>query len=166
MRDMTPRPPEWIDSAPIKTRASREIIATPEEVWAVLIEHTRWPEWFDALARAEGTGGDGLGSTRSVWIKNWRIDEEFVIWDEPNSFGFTVLAADGPIGRFAETLNERVDVQVLSPDRVRVTYLQGWQPRSGFAARVLKSTAKRTTQQLRGALASLEDHIERERSTA
>ena len=166
MREMTPRPPEWIDTAPIKTRAAREIVATPDEVWAVLIQHERWPEWFDALERAEGTGGEGLGSTRSGWIKSWRIDEEFIIWDKPSSFGFTVLAADGPIGRFAETLNERVDVQVLAPDRVRVTYLQGWLPRSGLAARVLKLTTKGMTKKLRTALAALENHIERERKTA
>ena len=166
MREMTPRPPEWIDTAPIKTRASREILATPDEVWAALVEHERWPEWFDALARAESTGGEGLGSTRSVWIRSWRIDEEFIIWDEPTSFGFTVLAADGPIGRFAQTLNERVDVQVLAPDRVRVTYLQGWDPRSGLAARVLKLTAKGMTKNLRAALAALADHLERERKKA
>lgn len=166
MNELTPQAPEWIDQAPLQVRASREIIATPAEIWALLVRHDRWPEWFDALTRAEGTGGDGLGSTRSVWIKKWRIDEEFIIWDEPRSFGFTVLAADGPIGRFAASLNERVEIQVLAPDRVRVTYLQGWLPRSKLGARLLGFATKGLRKNLRAALADLDRLVEAERAAA
>lgn len=164
MRDLSRQPAEWIETAPHKIRAARELVATPDEVWAVLVDHERWPEWFSVLDRAEPTGGEGLGSTRSVWIRNWRLDEEFVVWDEARSFGFTILGADGPIGRLAESLTERVDIQVLSADRVRVTYLQGWLPRSAFAARILKLTAKPTTTRLRAALADLENHVDARRA--
>lgn len=166
MKQLIRQPAEWIDKAPIKIRASREIVASPEEVWAVLVAHERWPEWFDALDRAEGTGGEGLGSTRSVWIKKWRIDEEFIVWEEPSAFGFVVLAADGPLGRFPQTLLERVDIQVLSPDRVRVTYMQGFEARSKFAARMLRFGSKGLKKALQAALGELETHIGRERAAA
>lgn len=164
MREMTRQPAEWIDRAPHKVRASREMIASPEEVWNVLIDHERWPEWFDAIGRAERTGGEGLGSTRSVWINKRRLDEEFNIWDDTRSFGFQVLGGEGPIPRFAESLDERVDIQVLSPERVRVTYLQGWLPRSPLSARILKLASKPITKSLRAGLAGLEQHIAAQRA--
>ena len=71
----------------MKFRSSREIAATPDEVWSALCDHERWPVWFGALS--EATGGEGLGSTRFVMVGKDRIDETFVIWDEPRS-GFTV----------------------------------------------------------------------------
>ena len=74
------------------------------------------------LDKAEATGGTGLGSTRTVWVAKKPIHEEFIVWDEPRSWGFSVVEAEGPLGLVTETLNERVDIQVLSDDRVRVTY--------------------------------------------
>jgi len=109
MRDLTPKPAEWIDRAPVKFRASREIAATPEEVWSALCDHERWPVWFSALSGAGATGGEGIGSTRFVMVGKDRIDETFVIWDEPRSWGFTVDRAEGPIGRIGASLNERVE---------------------------------------------------------
>jgi len=163
MRDLTPKPAEWIDRAPVKFRASREIAATPEEVWSALCDHERWPVWFSALSGAGATGGEGIGSTRFVMVGKDRIDETFVIWDEPRSWGFTVDRAEGPIGRIGASLNERVDIQVLSNDRVRVTYLMGFdpRPRTRFVFRLIK---RQMTKNLRSALAGLERFIESERA--
>ena len=160
MPQMTPRPAQWIESAPIKVRASREMAATPDEVWVAVADHAGWPEWFTSIERAEATGGSGVGSTRSVFIRSWRLDEEFVEWEAPALFGFTVVAADGPIGRLAESLNERIEIQVLASDRVRVTYLQGWQPRSRVTGLMLRGAARRVGAQLRSALSTLEARIE------
>jgi uncharacterized protein YndB with AHSA1/START domain len=165
MAKLTRRPPEWTDRAPVKIRASREIEATPDEVWAAICDHERWPEWFTAIDGARGTGGEGLGSTRTVTVGKHDIDEEFIVWDEPRSWGFTVLAAEGPLGRVAESLNERIDIQVLAPDRVRVTYLMAFQPKrfTGPAFKVLGGGLKKN---LRAALAGLEHFIEAERTAA
>ena len=142
MTELTRQTPDWTDTAPIKFRAAHEMLATPDEVWAALADHERWPEWFEAIDGAESTGGEGLGSTRAIWIRKWRVDEEFIVWDEPRSWGFTVLVAEGPLGWLAESLNERIDIQVLAPDRVRVTYLMAFQPRSGFKGRLLGRAKK------------------------
>ena len=164
MNELVRQPAEWIDKAPIKIRASREIIASPDEVWAVLVAHERWPEWFDTIERAERTGGDGFGSTRSVWVKKWRIDEEFIVWDQPTAFGFIILAADGPLGRLSQTVLERIDIRVLSTDRVRVTYMQGFEARSKVAARILRLASKGLMKAVDAALVELATHIERERT--
>ena len=165
MAEMNRQPPEWTDRAPVKIRASREIQALPEEVWAAICDHERWPEWFEAIDGAKGTGGEGLGSTRTVTIGKADVHEEFIVWDEPRSWGFTVLEAQGPLGRVATSLNERIDIQVLSPDRVRVTYLMAFQPRrfAGPAFKVLGGGLKKN---LRTALAGLERFIEAQRTNA
>ncbi|NDH83587.1 MAG: SRPBCC family protein [Acidimicrobiia bacterium] len=156
-------PADWTDRAPLKIRAVREIRATPQEVWDVLCDHERWPEWFSALDKAEATGGTGLGSTRTVWVAKKPIHEEFIVWDEPRSWGFSVVEAEGPLGLVTETLNERVDIQVLSDDRVRVTYLMALQPkpRTGLLFRVLK---RQLTKTLRQSLAGLERRLEAQRA--
>ena len=116
-----------------------------------------------ALEKAEATGGTGLGSTRTVWVAKKPIHEEFIVWDEPRSWGFSVVEAEGPLGLVTETLNERVDIQVLSDDRVRVTYLMALQPkpRTGLLFRVLK---RQLTKTLRQSLAGLERRIEAQRA--
>lgn len=163
MAVMTRQPADWTDRAPLKIRAVREICATPQDVWDVLCDHERWPEWFSALDKAEATGGTGLGSTRTVWVAKKPIHEEFIVWDEPRSWGFSVVEAEGPLGLVTETLNERVDIQVLSDDRVRVTYLMALQPkpRTGLLFRVLK---RQLTKTLRQSLAGLERRIEAQRA--
>ena len=163
MAVMTRQPADWTDRAPLKIRAVREIRATPQEVWDVLCDHERWPEWFSALDKAEATGGTGLGSTRTVWVAKKPINEEFIVWDEPRSWGFSVVEAEGPLGLVTETLNERVDIQVLSDDRVRVTYLMALQPkpRTGLLFRVLK---RQLTKTLRQSLAGLERRLEAQRA--
>ena len=158
MPELTPMPADWIDRAPVKFRASREIHATPDEVWAVLCDHERWPEWFSALSGAGAIEGHGLGSTRYVMVGKDRIDETFVIWDEPRSWGFTVDRAEGPLGRLGASLNERVDIQVLAPDRVRVTYLMGFEPRPR-TRQIFRVIKRQMVGNLRTALAGLERHI-------
>ena len=96
MAVMTRQPADWTDRAPLKIRAVREIRATPQEVWDVLCDHERWPEWFSALDKAEATGGTGLGSTRTVWVAKKPIHEEFIVWDEPRSWGCLLYTSPSP----------------------------------------------------------------------
>jgi len=132
MFDLVPQPADWIDRAPIKYRASREFVASPDEVWTAICRHEHWPEWFGPLSEVENTSPelDGVGSTRRVIGGGGRlvIDERFVTWERPRSWGFTVTRASRPLALFVSSLNERIDLQIVSPDRVRVTYLMGLDP--------------------------------------
>ena len=159
---MTRRLAEWTDTAPIKASATREMTASPQEVWAVLCDHAGWTEWFPRLQAARPTGGEGLGSTRTVRVANADVHEEFIVWDEPTSWGFTVVAADGPLGRAADSLNERVDIADLGNGRVRVTYLMAFQPKP-WSAPIVKLVARGLSKNLESALAGLEDEVVRRR---
>jgi hypothetical protein len=166
MHNLTPQSADWIDRAPVKYRATREFTATPEEIWAALCDHEQWPEWFGPLSEVENTSPDqtGVGSTRRVIGAGGRlvIDERFVIWDEPRSWGFTVTQASGPVAKIVSSLNERVELQVLAPDRVRVTYLMGLEPlpRRALLCRLARVGVVRALTQ---ALADLESFVIRNR---
>lgn len=166
MFDLVPQPAEWIDSAPVKYRSVREISASADEIWSVLCRHEQWPEWFGPLSEVESTSPDrdGVGSTRRVIGGGGRliINERFVTWEEPRSWGFTVTSASRPMSMLVSSLNERVDLQVLSPDRVRVTYLMGLAPRPR-RTRLLRLARRGVVRALDQALADLESFIIRSR---
>ncbi len=159
---MTRRPADWTDTAPVQARSIREMAATPDEVWAVLCDHAGWPAWFPRLQAARPTGGEGLGSTRTVRVANADVHEEFIVWDEPTSWGFTVVEAEGPLGAAADSLNERVDIVDLGSGRVRVTYLMAFQPK-WWSGPIVRLVAKGLSANLGAALAGLEGEIERRR---
>lgn len=128
MAALTPRPPEWTPTAPVKVSVAREMQASPEAVFDALAEHETWPEWFRALSKVERIGDqhDGVGSKRRVEIQG-RItaDEEFIVWEPGRAWGFTVLETSRKLLR---SLNELVTIQETGPDRVRVTYLMAIDP--------------------------------------
>ncbi len=158
MATMTRRPPAWTDTAPVQVVAEREMAATPQEVWDVLCDHAGWTDWFPQLQGSEPTGGDGLGSTRTVRVAGADVHEEFIVWDEPRSWGFAVVEAGGALAFGAETLNERVDIVELDGGRVRVRYLMGFQPRRGRGL-LMKTTALGLGKNLEAALVGLEGAI-------
>lgn len=132
MATLTPETPNWTDTAPVKISAVREMATTADRVFAALANHEAWPNWFDAIDRVDvlGEQREGIGARRSVYLarRRIRIDEEFIEWEPEKVWGFTVVEATGPF-RLLVTLNERVTIQVIGPDRVRVTYLMALKPR-------------------------------------
>lgn len=157
---MTPQPPEWTDQAPVKISASREIIASPNEIFTALADHESWPQWFSQLTKVERYGDlqEGVGSNRRVFIKRIEVDEEFVLWEPGTVWEFTVLETRGA-PRLLNSLNERVSIQQLSPDRCRVTYLMAFGPRPRLTWLFDKVLRKGLTKNLRGALAGLDRQV-------
>ncbi|HUW04531.1 MAG TPA: SRPBCC family protein [Acidimicrobiales bacterium] len=126
MKPITAQPAAWIGGAPVKIVETIDIGATPEAVWEVIIDHERWPNWFDALESVTRTNDvDGVGGTRQVSMKAMTADEEFLEWEPGRRFGFTVTAMNQ---RLLESLNERIEIEPLDGDRCRVTYTQGFAP--------------------------------------
>jgi uncharacterized protein YndB with AHSA1/START domain len=126
MKPITAQPAAWIGGAPVKIVETIDIDATAEAVWEVIIDHERWPSWFDALESVTKTNTiDGVGGTRQVSMKGMTADEEFLEWEPGRRFGFTVTALNQ---RVLESLNERVELEPLDGDRCRVTYTQGFAP--------------------------------------
>jgi uncharacterized protein YndB with AHSA1/START domain len=125
MGQLTRQPADWIHSAPFQASATREIDATPDEVFAALADHERWPEWFTSIIRVERFGDlhEGVGSNRRVFI-NTRVavDEEFNVWEPGERWGFVVLSTTVPGLR---SLSELVTIADLGDGRSSVTYKMG-----------------------------------------
>ena len=147
------RPPEWIDEAPIRIEATREVEAPPSVVWAVVADHENWPTWFDAVDRVEVIDdGDRVGGHRKVVVNRITFEEEFTAFDPEQRFAFTVQKISVP---FASSMAECLTLEPLDDGtRTRVTYRQGIAPRSGFGW-FLNSSRKRLERELRAGLDGL-----------
>ncbi len=125
MPRLTTQPPEWIHSAPFQTSATREIAATPDEVFAALADHETWPEWFDAISAVERFGDlhDGVGSKRRIFLnKRISIDEQFNVWEPGKRWGFVVLSATVP---GLKSMSELVTIDDRGTGTCSVTYKMG-----------------------------------------
>ncbi|MGN6693657.1 MAG: SRPBCC family protein, partial [Aquihabitans sp.] len=125
-----PRTLDFADSAPITFESSEVVTSTPAEIWAVLCDHERWPEWMGSLksVRPTATPASGVGSTREVVLAGGlTFQEQVLAWDEPERWAFTGL--DGP--RIACGLVERVTVEPLGAAQTRVTYRMAIEPSRG-----------------------------------
>ncbi len=124
--DVRRRPDSWIENAPEKCSANRLIAASPGEIWAVLADHEKWPEWFDAINEVTVTGeAEGVGAERSVRLPGLVVDEEIVAWDVGERFAYRATGFSR--GAF-ESLNGRVTIEDLGDGRSRVSYNQGFAP--------------------------------------
>ncbi len=156
MATHTIQPPEWIDTAPIHVVETVEIAAPPALVWAIIADHTAWPEWFTALDAVEVTGSPtGVGGTRRVTARRLPLDEEFTAWDADEHFAFAVVRSKLP---FLRTLAESVRIEPTDAG-CRVVYRQGLQATRGFGW-LLAAIWKTAATQLADALVELKGRSE------
>ncbi len=161
MKPLTRRPPEWTDAAPVHISATRELAASPDEVFAALADHESWPRWFAAVSKVErfGEPTEGLGSRRRVFLgRRFRVEEEFIEWEPGRTWGFTVTGASMGGARWVRSVNERVTIEALDDDTTRVTYLQAIEP-AGWLSPLLRLARGSTAKRLGTALESLGEHI-------
>jgi uncharacterized protein YndB with AHSA1/START domain len=98
MPRLTPRDADFIEEASIRIPSAVEVNATPDEVWAVLTDHERWPEWFPAAKACRTTSdqAQGVGATRWIHFDLFKVNERFIAWEPPHRWAFTVLDANFP----------------------------------------------------------------------
>jgi len=139
-----PRDLDFAESAPVAFESSAVVASTPAEIWEVLCDHERWPEWMGSLksVRPTSTPPSGVGSTREVVLTGGlTFQERFIAWDEPERWAFTGL--EGP--RIVRSLVERVTVHELGPGRTEVTYRMAVEPSRGCG--LLVRAARRGVEQ-------------------
>ena len=120
MGTMTPAEADFIDKAPLRIDTKVLLTHSPEEVWQVLIDTERWPDWFGACKAAHATSSppDGVGATRWVHVDLFKVNHRIIAWDEARRYGFTSLDANLPV---AETVVEIVTLEP-TPDGTQLTY--------------------------------------------
>lgn len=147
----------FADTAPVIAEAVGVIDGTAEEVWAVLVDHERWPRWFTDVKHCEPTSdpGSGVGSTRRVTLAGGAtVDERFIAWDEPEVWAFTGTDAP-PVFR---SLVERVTIVRLGPRLTEVTYRMAIGPAKGTGLFV-KAARPMVQKRLKAALRNLNAEV-------
>jgi uncharacterized protein YndB with AHSA1/START domain len=98
----------------------RRVAAAPEQLWPLVSEPARLPEWFTFASAGEVVNGDGVGRRQRMhgeWgKKKSEIDQEVVEFDPPRRIAWVHLAErlDGkPAPRFAASTRFTID---LTPD--------------------------------------------------
>lgn len=157
MHDLQRQPDSWIEQAPARYAASREIAASPADIWAVLADHESWPEWFKVVKTITVTGpASGVGAQRRVGLSGLEIDEEFLAWDVGERYAFGAVAASRGI---FETINERITIGDLGAGRSLVTYTQAFAPKWWFGP-AFKLVQGRFRRDLGDALENLAARVE------
>jgi carbon monoxide dehydrogenase subunit G len=120
MTALLPRTIDWIELAPIAIVASAESAASPDEIFAVLADHERWPGWFPGVKKVEVTGpASGVGARRRVSVPGAVVDEEFIIWEPGVRWTFTGTAARPHV---TKSLIEDCRLTPLESGGTRITY--------------------------------------------
>jgi hypothetical protein len=120
MAALVQRTIEWIDSAPVRIEARAESSASPTEVFAVLADHERWPEWFPSVRKVTVLGAAaGVGARRRVAIRGATVDEEFIVWEPGVRWSFTGIAARP---RFLRSLLEDCLLSKLESGGTAIVY--------------------------------------------
>lgn len=65
---------------------------SPEELFAVLVDHEGMSDWFDVDIRTiAGPGDGGVGTVRRISIGPLKIDEEIIVADSPSRVVYRII---------------------------------------------------------------------------
>ena len=142
MGDLTMQTIDWIDRAPLRVEARAESTASRDEVFAVLADHERWPEWFPRVKKVTVLGqGEGVGARRRVAVSGMTVDEEFIVWEPGARWTFTGYEARP---RFTRSLVEDCVLTPLPDGGTAISYTMYMDP-----AGVVGFLVKRVVGQMR-----------------
>jgi hypothetical protein len=120
MAVLVPRTIDWIERAPVRIEARSESSAAPAEVFAVLADHERWPEWFPSVRAVTVLGpAEGVGARRRVGTLGATVEEEFIVWEPGARWTFTGTAARP---RFTRSLVEDCRLEQLESGGTGISY--------------------------------------------
>ncbi|GAA3052988.1 SRPBCC family protein [Actinokineospora globicatena] len=112
-------------SGVVEVLRSAQVPASVEQVWAIVSDAGRAPDWFSFSERTEVLSGDGVGQLRrqhGLWgNRRSEIDQEVVAFEAPVLIGW-VHKAERLDGKAAPTLARATRFTIeLQPDGERTT---------------------------------------------
>lgn len=120
-----------VDAAFVETARHRievvQVVRAPiQKVWDTIADNNTWVRWFHAMSECETTSdpATGVGATRTVIVGALEADEEFVTWDEPNVWAFSITKTNVPM---ATKFIEQLELETHD-DGTRVTYTGAFDP--------------------------------------
>ena len=138
-------------TAPIKAAGSLEMAASADEVWAVMTDFRRWPEWNPQIREAKLEGPLAPGTTFRWRSGPGTITSVLLAVEQPSEFGWR--------GRTFGI--HAVHVWRIEPagTGVRVRTEESWR---GWPTRLMRRRMERTLNEAIGAgLAALKTEVER-----
>ena len=161
---LTPRDTDFIDQAAERIMTITTVNGTPEEVWAVLVDNERWPDWFAAAkdCRTTSDRAEGVGATRWIHIDLFKVNERFIAWDPAHRWAFTVLDANLP---GIISVVEEARLEAIGNDRTRVTYVMAADV-APYLRPLVPVLRWRLTRMFEKGLAGIEAQVARLRSEA
>lgn len=137
MRDLIPRDIGWSEHAPLSIEGLTTTSAAPQQVFDVLADHERWPEWFPNVKAVEVIGpSEGVGARRRVRVPGAVVEEEFIVWEPGERWSFTGTAAKPG---FVRSLVEDCRLTPTASGGTTISYTMHLDPAPGF--RVLVKVA-------------------------
>jgi carbon monoxide dehydrogenase subunit G len=103
---------DFIERARIVIGQQVSVQASPTQVWKILNDTERWPEWFTSMktARITSVTWDGIGSTRRVKVGSLTLDEKMIAWEPERKWGFYITNLN-TTGWVAKRMLEVVDIE-------------------------------------------------------
>lgn len=96
----------FLEGAPLRFSLQRAFSAPPERVFDALADSPGWAKWLPGVRSCTSDRG-GVGGTRRLRLAGGAVfDEEFIAWDRPHRWGFTVVASRPAAFRAAVELAE------------------------------------------------------------
>ena len=139
MRELLPRPIDWIDDAPISLEGRATSAAAPDAVFAVLADHERWPEWFPNVRKVEVIGpAEGVGARRRVHVPRLVVEEEFIVWEPGVRWAFTGTAARP---HFVRSIVEDCRLEATPAGGTSISYTMYLDP-TGIYRPIVKASAR------------------------
>jgi hypothetical protein len=106
MRDMEPMTLAEIETAPFRVHKTARFEASPDALFAQMIEPKRWVEWFPLMYRADWLTlkTNSVGAEREVALRVFgTYRERMLAWDPGERFAFTMTGSTSPlVARMAE----------------------------------------------------------------
>lgn len=130
MRALTPRDIDWIAQAPVAIEGRTTSSASPQQVFDVLADHERWPEWFPNVKAVEVIGpAAGVGARRRVRVPGAAVEEEFIVWEPGVRWSFTGTAAKPG---FVRSLVEDCRLEPTPSGGTAISYNMHLDPAPGY----------------------------------